>query len=120
MLMAASGEIKIVNRLKEREHFSEKSFIHWLLDVPNIVTDMLPVRGTDERGGDVRVRASILDRELDDIDAFCRAKLDGFAATFDDRLACGVPVGNSACRKQAHAGGRGIDDTDTFFGEVWN
>jgi len=120
MLRAPSGEIKIVNRFKELEHFSEKSLIHRLLDVPNIVTDMLRMRGTDERGGDVRVRASILDRELNYIDAFCRAMLDGLAATFDDSLACGVPVRNSTCRKQAHAGGRGIDDTDTFLLEVGN
>jgi len=85
-----------VNRLKEPEHFGEQLFVYRLVDVGNIGMDMLRVRRADERGRDVRMRARILDGQLDDVDTSCPAKRNGFAATLDNCFARRVPSRRSA------------------------
>jgi hypothetical protein len=120
VLRTASGKVKVVNRLKEPEHFNEKVFIYRLVDVGHIGMDMLRVRRADERGRDVTVRARILDGQFDDVDTSCPAKRNGFAATLDNRFARGVPSRRSTRGEEAHSGGRRVDDTHAFFLEVRN
>ena len=91
VLRTTTGEVEIANRLKQRQHLGEKPLIQRFLNVSEIVANVLRARRADERSGDVRVRARVFDRQLDDVDPFYLAIVDDQAATLDDRFARRMP-----------------------------
>lgn len=98
MLGAPSGEIKIMDRLQEIAYLGKETFVPRVLDESDVVPDIFRSRRANERGGNVRVRAGILDRELDYIDALCGAILDSSSTTINDCVAGWVPRGRSPAR----------------------
>ena len=95
ILGTSSGKVKIMDRLQDLQHFGKEVLVDWFLDERNVVQNVLGSRRADQRRGNVRVGAGILNSELYDVGSFFRAIIDGLSTAVDDCFSGRVPSGDS-------------------------